>query len=213
MIPLKLGVVGHLLCLGAHADDIEIGAGGTLLRLLSENPTLMVTWVVFSASGLRADEAQASAAAYLAGAAERRVVVKEFRDGYFPWDGAAIKDVFEQLKALPAPDLSLTHEGGDRHQDHQVISELTWNTFRDHLILEYEIPKWDGGLGAPNVFVPLDEAVRLRKVELLMTHFATQRAKRWFTPDTFHGLMRLRGVECHAPSGHAEAFHCRKACL
>jgi LmbE family N-acetylglucosaminyl deacetylase len=210
---LRLDHLHHVLCLGAHADDIEIGAGGTVLRLLADDPTLAVTWVVLSACGPRADEARRGAEAFLAGAGARRVFLKEFRDSYFPWEGGAIKDFFEELKALPRPDLVLTHDGHDRHQDHRIVSELTWNTFRNHFILEYEVPQWDGGLGTPNLFVPLDEEVRRRKVEYLLTHFPTQRAKPWFSPETFNGLMRLRGVECHARSGHAEAFHCRKACL
>ena len=213
MSPLALTRLDHVLCLGAHADDLEIGAGGTILRLLAEHPDAVATWVVFSAAGLRADEARESAHAFLGGATHHRVVIKEFRDGYFPWEGAGIKDAFEDLKTLPAPDLILTHDRQDRHQDHRAISDLTWNTFRDHFILEYEIPKWDGGLGSPNFFVPLDDEVRERKVRLLMSGFASQRSRHWFSPETFNGLMRLRGVECRAATGYAEGFYSHKARL
>lgn len=210
---LRLDRLEHLLCLGAHADDLEIGAAGTVLRLLAEYPGLSVTWVVFSACGAREAEARQSADALLAAAGNRRLVIHEFRDGYFPWQGAAIKDAFEALKVMPAPDLVLTHDRHDRHQDHRTISELTWNTFRDQLVLEYEIPKWDGGLGSPNLFVPIDDEKRKRKVELLMSSFPSQRDKHWFSPETFNALMRLRGVECKAASGYAEAFYSHKACL
>lgn len=210
---LRLDRLSHVLCLGAHADDIEIGAAGTVLRLLAEYPGLNVTWVVFSACGARDAEARRSAESLLATAGEHRLFVHQFRDGYFPWEGAAIKDTFETLKAITTPDLVLTHDRHDRHQDHRTISELTWNTFRDQLVLEYEIPKWDGGLGLPNFFVPLDDERRQRKVDLLMSSFPSQRDKHWFSPETFNGLMRLRGVECKAASGYAEAFHCHKACL
>jgi LmbE family N-acetylglucosaminyl deacetylase len=214
MLPLTLntpvGRATRILCLGAHSDDIEIGCGGTLLRLLADRPTTEVHWVVFSAAGPRANEARKSARLFLAGAKRRRVVVKRFRDGFFPYDGAKIKGAFEALKAVPEPDLIFTHYGADRHQDHRVISELTWNTFRNHMILEYEIPKYDGDLGSPNVFVPLDEATRRRKTSHLSSAFVSQRRKQWFSDETFAGLMRLRGVEACAPGGYAEAFYARK---
>jgi LmbE family N-acetylglucosaminyl deacetylase len=141
------------------------------------------------------------------------VAVFGFRDSHFPYEGGAIKERFEELKARFTPDLVLTHRGDDRHQDHRVISELTWNTYRDHVILEYEIPKYDGDLGQPNVFVPVDDAVRTRKIELLMDAFRTQRDKRWFTASTFESLMRIRGIECASPTGFAEGFHARKLTL
>jgi len=217
MLTLDLGharpPLAHVLCLGAHADDIEIGCGGTLLALLAAHPSLSVTWVVFSASGERADEARQSAASFLAGAGSRTVHIHEFRDGFFPHEWPRIKETFEQLKAELAPDLVFTHYGDDRHQDHRALAELTWNTFRDHLVLEYEIPKYDGDMGSPNVFVPLDETFVSRKIEALMAHFASQRAKRWFTEDLFRALMRLRGMECNAATGHAEAFYARKLVL
>ena len=198
-----------VLCLGAHSDDIEIGCGGTILRLVEAYPALRFYWVVFSASPARAREALASAGNFLHGAGGCEVVVKDFRDGYFPYEGAAIKDFFETLKSVD-PALVLTHHRDDLHQDHRVINELTWNTFRDHLIWEYEIPKYDGGLGAPNLYVPLPAAAATRKVDLLLTHFQTQANKHWFTPETFRGLMALRGLESRAPEQQAEAFYVRK---
>jgi LmbE family N-acetylglucosaminyl deacetylase len=203
----------EVLCLGAHADDIEIGCGGTLLRLAAEYPRLSVHWVVFSGVEERAEEARHAAELFLRGAHRAEVVIHRFRDGFFPYEGADIKEVFEELRSRVSPGVIFTHRGEDRHQDHRVLSELTWNSFRDHLILEYEIPKYDGDLGAPNLFVALDEATRDAKVRHLMEAFATQRSKRWFSPETFLGLMRLRGVECASPTGYAEGFHARKTAL
>jgi len=217
MRPLTLGGPARgplsVLCLGAHADDIEIGCGGTLLRLLSERTNVRVHWVVMSGSPTRAREAQRSARRILSRARTKVIRVEGFRDGFLPYEGTGVKEVFEQLKAEVSPDLIFTHSGADRHQDHRLMSELTWNTFRDHLILEYEIPKYDGDLGQPNVFVPLREAIRRRKIRLLMSAFPSQRGKRWYSGETFDGLMRLRGIECGAPEGYAEAFHNRKMLL
>lgn len=201
--PLKV------LCLGAHADDIEIGCGGTLMRLLAERPRVSVHWVVMSAPNDRAREALASARRVLRRAHSSVVRVEQFRDGYLPYEGAAMKDVFEELKSVK-PHLVFTHSRLDAHQDHRVVSQLTWNTFRDHCILEYEIPKYDGDLGTPNVFVPLSASVRRQKVKLLMSAFPSQRDKRWFSEATFDGLMRLRGIECAAADGYAEAFYGHK---
>ena len=203
----------RVLALGCHSDDIEIGAGGLLLRLLRSHPQVDVHWVVFSAPGPRRDEARASAEDLLEGAVSPFVETHDFRDGYFPYEGAQVKDVFEELKGALSPDLVLTHHRQDLHQDHRLICELTWNTFRDHLVLEYEIPKYDGDLGAPNVFVPLSEAACRAKVEVLTRHFRSQLDKHWFTEDLFWGLMRLRGMECGSPSRFAEAFHGRKVVL
>jgi len=200
----------HVLCVGAHADDIEIGCGGTILTLLEAEPHLAVTWVVFAAEGVRAGEALESARRFLIGTAKHEIVVHGFRDGFFPYTGAPIKDVFEELKTRVVPDLVFTHYRQDLHQDHRVISDLTWNTFRDHLVLEYEIPKYDGDLGAPNLFVPLDDVVWRRKIDTILTCFTSQRSKRWFSEDLFRSLLRLRGMECNAPGGHAEAFYGRK---
>lgn len=203
----------RLLCLGAHSDDIEIGCGATILSLLQARRDVEVQWTVFSGHGPRGEEARGSAAAFLEGAARSEVDLLGFRDGFFPYQGAEIKEYFEALKRRFDPDIVLTHRGADRHQDHRLLSELTWNTFRSHQVLEYEIPKYDGDLAQPNVFVPLDSDARGRKVELLMEHFGSQRSKSWFTPETFDGLMRLRGIECASPSGYAEAFHGRKITL
>lgn len=200
----------EVLCLGAHADDIEIGCGGTVMRLLAERRRVTVRWVVLSGDALRAGEARQSASRLLRGAAAADVTIAGFRDGFFPSELAAIKEEFEQLKLRATPDLIFTHRGDDAHQDHRLVSELTWNTFRDACILEYEIPKFDGDLGRPNVFVPLDGAIRRRKVRHLMSAFPSQRRKRWYTASTFEGLMRIRGVECAAAEGYAEAFHARK---
>jgi LmbE family N-acetylglucosaminyl deacetylase len=203
----------RVLALGAHADDIEIGAGGTILHLVGQGLVAAANWVVFSAAGERADEARSSGAAFLEGAPEREITVHGFRDGFFPYGGGRIKDTFELLKREVDPDLVLTHRGDDAHQDHRLISELTWNTFRNHLILEYEIPKYDGDLGRPNLFVPLDEPTYRRKIELVLKQFPSQHRKPWFTEDTFLALMRLRGMESNSPSRHAEGFHCRKLVL
>jgi LmbE family N-acetylglucosaminyl deacetylase len=181
-----------------------------MLSLVSSNLDLEVVWVVFSAAGQREREARDAAEIVLEGAAASEVEVLDFRDGFFPYHGAQIKEKFEELKTSVSPDLILTHWEGDRHQDHRLISDLTWNTFRDHLILEYEVPKYDGDLGNPNVFFPVQEEVRERKVQLLMDTFSTQRSKAWFSPETFLGIMRIRGVESASPTGYAEAFHARK---
>lgn len=200
----------RILCLGAHSDDIEIGCGGTVLRLLAERPASEVHWVVFSATGPRELEAQSSAESFLAGASGKTIVTKAFRESYFPAAWADIKDFFEETRRAFDPNLVLTHHSKDLHQDHRVVGELTWNTFRNHLVLEYEIAKYEGDLGNPNLFVPLTRAHADRKVELLLRHFPSQASRAWFRPDTFHGLMSVRGVECNAPEGRAEAFHARK---
>lgn len=204
--PLKI------LCLGSHSDDIEIGCGGTILRLLSSNQNVQVVWVVFSSSREREREARKSAGLFLARAKRKKIIVNDFRDGFFPFDGAKIKDFFEGSKSM-SPDLIFTHNRKDAHQDHRLIAELTWNTFRDHLILEYEIPKYDGDMGRPSVFVPIEAEVCQKKVRYIMDAFESQRQKRWFQEETFLSLMRLRGMECNAPSGYAEAFYCHKLVL
>jgi len=201
-----------VLCVGAHSDDIEIGCGGTLLRLRQQRPDVVVHWVVLSASGVREKEALRGAALF-AGLNPEGVVLKKFRDSFMPFDGVAIKEVFEELKAEVSPDLVFTHYGQDAHQDHRLISELTWNTFRNHLVLEYEIPKYDGDMGRPNVFAPLDAELARQKARHIFETFASQRTKHWFEEETFMSLMRLRGMECNAPSGYAEAFYGRKISL
>lgn len=199
----------EVLCIGAHCDDIEIGCGATLLRLAAERE-LNVTWLVLCSTPRRAAEVRASAARFLRGARGRTLLIESFRDGYLPSQWAEVKDRFERLKQTVRPDLIFTHEHGDHHQDHRVAGELTWNTFRDHMILEYEIAKYDGGLGQPNLFVPVTRAVAGRKSRHLTTAYASQAGRRWFTEETFLALMRLRGVECNAGDGYAEAFHARK---
>lgn len=203
----------RVLAIGCHADDIEIGCGGTLLTLTRAHPGLEVYWVVLVAHGERAAEARASAEAFLADAGTAHVEIHEFRDGFLPYVGGEVKDVFEALKRRVDPQVVFTHAGYDFHQDHRLACELTWNTFRNHLILEYEIPKVDGDLGRPNVFVPLTEAVVEEKLSLLERHFPTQSGKHWFDSGTFRGLMRLRGMEAVAPQRYAEAFSSRKAVL
>ncbi len=210
MIEVSLDRVKRVLCLGAHSDDIEIGCGGTLLKLLSAHKGIEVWWIVLSGRGARSREARASAKAFLGSATRTTIVVKQFRDGFFPFQGAHIKDYFEQIKSTVDPDLVFTHYRDDRHQDHRLVSDLTWNTFRHHLILEYEIPKYDGDLGHPNFFVRLDAAVASRKADSVCRYFQTQTNKHWFTAETFLSLMRLRGIECASPTAYAEAFFCRK---
>jgi LmbE family N-acetylglucosaminyl deacetylase len=205
--------VERVLCLGAHSDDLEIGCGGTLLQLTEGERPIEVTWIVFSGDGQREREARASAEALLAGAKSADIRTERFRDGFFPSQAAAIKEYFEALKPQVAPDVIFTHYRHDLHQDHRLISELTWNTFRDHVILEYEIPKYDGDFGSPNVFVPLDEARCRRKIDLLLTHFGSQRDRRWFSEELFRSVLRLRGMEANAPDGYAEAFYGRKILL
>lgn len=202
----------RVLCLGAHSDDIEIGCGGTILRLSEQYTDSEFHWAVFSASGVRGAEA-AHGAGLFCGSRLKGPLLKDFRDSYMQWSGVEVKDVFErELKPL-LPDLILTHKENDAHQDHRLISQLTWNTFRDHLILEYEIPKYDGDLGRPNVYLPLEKTHSELKVRYLMEAFSSQHSKRWFEPETFTSLMRLRGMECASPSGYAEAFCCRKLVL
>lgn len=211
MIPLAPASLRTVLCLGAHSDDIEIGCGGTLLSLQQQHPDLRVVWVVFSAEPPRDDEARRSAEEFLTRRNGHEIRIHAFRTSFFPYQGEAIKDCFEGLKRELSPDLVFTHYRDDRHQDHRVLADLAWNTFRSHLILEYEIPKYDGDLGAPNVFVPVAGELVERKVSRLMRHFETQNNKHWFTPDLFRSLMRLRGMECGAH--YAEAFYGRKIAL
>lgn len=217
MLPLNLPADPasplKILCLGAHSDDIEIGCGGTILHLLSRYTNVDVVWVVFSSGREREREARTSAALFLKQAKRQQVIVKSFRDGFFPYEGTKIKEFFEELKKQVNPDLVFTHYRTDRHQDHRTISDLTWNTWRQHLVLEYEIPKYDGDLGTPNCFVPLTQQICSRKIKYICDVFQTQSNKAWLTEDTFQALLRLRGVECAAPDKYAEAFYCRKFVL
>jgi LmbE family N-acetylglucosaminyl deacetylase len=206
---LSFDKIRRVLCLGAHSDDIEIGCGGTMLQLVRDHRDLEVLWVVFSAAGARRAEACRSASLFLAGASRPGVAINEFRDGFFPSLTEPIKEYFEDLKGYE-PDVIFTHTTDDRHQDHRVISEMTWSTFRNHWILEYEVVKYDGDLGRPNIYVPLSADDVSAKVKYLMDAFDTQSTRDWFTPDTFRAITRLRGLECRADSGHAEAFVGRK---
>jgi LmbE family N-acetylglucosaminyl deacetylase len=200
----------RVLCLGAHCDDIEIGCGGTILNLVAAKADLEIRWIVFSSNEGRKREALKSADAFLGSAVNKQVIIYSFRDGFLPYVGGAIKDRFEELKTEFSPDLILTHYGRDLHQDHRLISELTWNTFRNHLILEYEIPKYDGDFGSPNVFAPLNELICRRKIETIIGAYQTQREKSWFARDLFLSVLRVRGMEANASSGYAEGFYCRK---
>jgi LmbE family N-acetylglucosaminyl deacetylase len=202
-----------ILCLGAHSDDLEIGCGGTLLELLKKYPNLEIYWVVFSSNTTRANEAISSANDLLGEIPARTIVTKEFQESYFPYIGKEIKDYFEELKKQFAPNLIFTHRRDDMHQDHRLVSELTWNTYRNHLILEYEIPKYEGDLGSPNLYVHLDQETCNRKVQLILQHFKSQTTRQWFSRDTFRSILNLRGVESNSPSGYAEGFYCRKFVL
>lgn len=216
MFRFRLDNSGHrvrtVLCLGAHCDDIELGAGGTILKLIRDYPGLHFHWVVLSSDARRAQEARASAAQFLERASST-VVIKEFRNSFFPYVGAEIKEYFAQIRRDLNPDLVLTHYRHDLHQDHRLVCELTWNTFRDHLIAEYEIPKYDGDLGQPNCYVELEPALCDRKIEILLRSFESQADKQWFSEDTFRALLRLRGIEANANSRFAEAFYIRKLLL
>jgi LmbE family N-acetylglucosaminyl deacetylase len=203
----------NILCLGAHSDDIEIGCGGAILRLLQDYPGCVLHWVVFSAIGVRAAEAERAAELFAGTSIAAGPLLKTFKDGFMPFVGAEIKDVFEELKQVVSPDLIFTHSRMDSHQDHRLLAELTWNTFRDHFILEYEIPKYDGDVGQPSVFIPFPAELCEQKIQHIMDAFRSQHPKRWFQPETFRSLMRLRGMECNSPSGYAEAFFCRKMVL
>jgi LmbE family N-acetylglucosaminyl deacetylase len=217
MKSLQLALPGEwlkILCLGAHSDDIEIGAGATLMTFVGRGIRLNVHWAVLSGGGgERENEARSSAADFLIGAAQSHIEVMSFRDGFFPEQGESIKSWFETLKTRIDPDLILTHRRDDAHQDHRLVCRLTWNTFRDHSILEYEIPKWDGDIGRPNAYVPVSANILQRKIDLLMKHFGTQRSKQWFDPEIFRGLARLRGMESRAAENYAEAFFGRKLSL
>lgn len=212
---IQLGIPGRstgpftVLCLGAHSDDIEIGCGATILQFKKRIPHLMLYWVVFSASGIRGQEARKAAELFTSGC-KAKIILKEYRDGFLPYTGLEVKGFFEELKGQVEPDLIFTHWHGDAHQDHRLVSELTWNTFRNHMILEYEIPKYDGDLGRPNLYLPLEAPSYEEKIDHLFSAFESQSSKRWFDRETFLGLMRLRGMESNSPSGYAEAFHARK---
>ena len=213
MISCNLNKVSRVLCVGAHSDDIEIGCGGTLLQLTQNSPGIEFHWLVLASNPVRAIEAENSADAFLKNAGQRTVSIQSFPDGFLPYSGREVKECFEALKRSFEPDLIFTHYRHDLHQDHRFLCELTWNTFRNHLILEYEIPKYDADLGTPNFFVPLPASVCDQKISMLLRHFGSQRNKQWFDADLFRGHLRLRGVEAASPTRFAEGFHCRKLLL
>jgi len=213
VIACSLDGVKRVLCLGAHSDDIEIGCGGTILSLIKKSNRIEFYWLVLSANPERTKEARRSASVFLGRARKKTVVVKSFRDGFLPYLGPSVKECFEELKKVFTPDVIFTHCRHDLHQDHRLVCELTWNTFRDQLIFEYEIPKYDADLRSPNFFVPLSDALARKKVNSLMRHFATQQNKQWFSEELFYGLMRLRATEAASPTRYAEAFCCRKVLL
>jgi LmbE family N-acetylglucosaminyl deacetylase len=203
----------NVLCLGSHCDDIEIGCGGTILKLITEYPNIHFYWVIFSSNEQRKQEAQKSSSLFLENVKTKKVIIHNFRDGFLPFFSMEIKDRFEEIKKEFDPDLIFTHYRDDRHQDHRLISELTWNTFRNHLILEYEIPKYDGDLGIPNFFVNLDKSICQRKLCYIIENFESQKNKQWFDEETFTSLLRLRGIESNSSTRYAEAFYCRKICF
>ncbi len=210
MLRQKLNDCRRILCIGAHADDIEIGCGATLLKLLAQTDKAVVHWVVLSASEERELEAKQSANTFLVNCEQKKIIVKHFRDAYFPYEAIKIKEYFQELRAEFSPDLIFTHRLEDRHQDHRLVAELTWNTFRNHLIFEYDVPKYEGDLGQPNVFVEVSEEDGRKKITNLLRHFPSQKSKSWFSPETFQALLHLRGIECNATSRSAEGFYCRK---
>lgn len=203
----------RVLCLGAHCDDIEIGCGGTILSLAKPGRRLDVRWVVFSSNERRGEEAGSSAEEFLKNVSQKKIIIHAMRDGFFPYIGAELKERFEDLKTEFSPDIILTHNGRDFHQDHRLVSELTWNTFRNHLILEYEIPKYDGDFGSPNIFVPIDEANCRKKLDIIIDTFSSQSNKQWFSRELLASVLRLRGMEANSATGYAEGFYCRKANL
>lgn len=200
----------RILCIGAHSDDIEIGCGGTILRILSEQDEVEIYWVVLGSRGKRDREAVASANKFLVNAKKKKIIIKNFKTSFFPYIGGEIKKIFEELKKKMSPDIIFTHYRHDLHQDHRLVSELTWNTYRDHFILEYEIIKYDGDLGAPNFLVQLNETICGNKIGFIMDSFKSQVGKDWFTPDAFFSILRMRGIESKAPGKYAEGFYCRK---
>ena len=201
----------RVLCLGAHSDDIEIGCGGTLIRLIDSFPDCIVLWIILSANTTRAAEARKSTELYLASIHYKEVLIENFRDGFFPYNGGKLKEYFEKLKLRMNPDIIFTHNRNDLHQDHRLVADLTWNTFRDHFIMEYEILKYDGDIGTPNVFIPLTPSICEKKIKWLQECFKSQADNIWFEEDCFKAMMRIRCIEANSSSRYVEAFYCRKA--
>lgn len=200
----------ELLCIGAHCDDIEIGCSGSILRLMELYPDIHITWLILTGNADRQAEAKESARRLIGEEKNFELILHDFRDGYLPYNGSLVKDAFEAVKGRLEPHLIMCHWSKDRHQDHRFVSELTWSTFRNSLILEYEIPKYDGDMGRPNVFVPLSDEILEEKISNLMESYRSQVNKSWFDEETFRSLLRLRGIESGASSRYAEGFHCRK---
>ena len=215
MLQLKLfeNKKPKILCFGAHPDDIEIGCGGTILKFIRESPKAQFRWIIFSGNKIRQREAKESASNLLNEIESKQIDIHDFRESYFPFVGANIKDCFERIKDEFNPDIIFTHYANDAHQDHMLISKLTWNTFRNHFIIEYEIPKYDGDLGAPNLYVYLEDSLVKRKIDCLCAFFQSQKEKIWFSEENFRSILRIRGIECNSPSKYAEAFYCRKLVL
>ncbi|HEX8041191.1 MAG TPA: PIG-L deacetylase family protein [Chryseosolibacter sp.] len=213
MLPFTLDRKGplNLLFLGAHCDDIEIGCGGTVLRMANELDIKHVQWIVFTSTAERRAEADRCAEIFLQNVKSKSIIIKDFKDSVLPQQRVEVKNYFEALKATYQPDVIFTHYRHDLHQDHRLINELTWNTFRDHLILEYEIQKYDGDIGNPCFFVPVGEDTAGQKVRAILKCFVSQSTKHWFDRETFLALMRIRGVE--SATRYAEAFYLRKAIL
>ncbi len=207
---LLTGRKNRVLCLGSHCDDIEIGCGGTILKLQENNPDITFLWVILSSDEIRSAETRKSAGQFIKDPEFFSLQVKNFKDGFMPYEAVQIKEFFEQLKEEFDPDLIFTHFRNDLHQDHRLVSDLTWNTFRNHLILEYEIPKYDGDLASPNLFVQLEEPICQRKIEIIRDSYRSQMDKQWFTEDIFWSLLRIRGMEANSATNFAEGFYCRK---
>ena len=200
----------HILCIGAHCDDIEIGCGGTLLKLIARHQVAKIKWVVFASNEIRKMEAAESAAHFLKDVPQKEVEILSFRDAFLQFSALEIKEHFETIKRSFEPDVVFTHYRHDRHQDHRLLSDLAWNTFRAHLILEYEIPKYDGDLGQPNLYVELTKKQAQQKIDILLDSFKSQAHKHWFDAETFYSIMRLRAIESASQSKFAEAFYARK---
>ena len=203
----------NVLCLGAHCDDIEIGCGGSILKLIKSQQINSIVWITFCSNQVREKEAFDSANSFLADVKNKKIIIRDFKDGFLPYIGFDVKEEFEKLKQEIQPDLIFTHYRHDLHQDHRLICDLTWNTFRNHFILEYEIPKYDGDLGTPNLFLVLDDDIVKQKLDIIFENFKSQYTKEWFSRETLTSLMKLRAVECQAARKYAEAFYNRKTIL
>jgi len=214
VLPLQLetpaGRPLSILAIGAHPDDIEIGAGGTLLSLAAACPGLQARYLVLTGTAERHEEARSAASAFLP-ATDVHIDLHELPEGRFPAVWARVKDALEDVARSCSPDLILAPSRADAHQDHRTIGEIVPTVFRDQLYLGYEIPKWDGDLSQPSMYLPLSADVARRKVELLHKCFPSQRVRDWWDDEVFLGMARLRGMECRAP--YAEAFTCTKSAI